>query len=120
MTAEPIEKTEQDYENECNLIDLMFPNAKFSIAIDIEELDDIITTQPKIIIKSSYNCYCYEICKRTTEYFIISGKNITNKYIINELINQGLHLDCDHRFVEGFHNPSSIKSDCQFEIMTGS
>ena len=35
----------------------MFPNAKFTIAIDIEELDEVVTEQPEIIIKQEYSCY---------------------------------------------------------------
>ena len=37
---EPDEKTEEQYEYKFEQIDKMFPNAKFTIAIDIEELDE--------------------------------------------------------------------------------
>jgi len=112
------EQTEEEMEYEIEQIDLMFPNAQFTVAISIKELDDIITDKNYIIIKQAYNCYCYSDCKRNTEYFYIQGKNITNKYVIERLIECGLDLDCNHMFVEGFCQ--TIGSDCQFEICVGS
>jgi hypothetical protein len=38
--------------------------------------------------------------------------------VANIFIEQGLDLDCDHRFLEGFCK--SKDSNCQFEIATGS
>ena len=112
-----MEKTEEDYEKDIEEIEKMFPNAKFSVAIEIEELDNIVTDETYIVVKNTYDCYCYKN-KRNTEYFYISGKHITNKFIIYKLIKQGLDLDCDHRFLEGFCK--SKDSNCQFEIATGS
>lgn len=43
---------------------------------------------------------------------------MTNKYIIQKLINQGLKMDCNHVFLEGFIK--SKDSECQFEIFAGS
>lgn len=113
-----MEKTDEQYEREIEEIEKMFPNAKFTIAIDIEELDVVFTKQPAIVIKQSYYCHCYRGSNKKTEYFYISGKNITTKFIINQLIEQGLELVCDHRFIEGFEKVKN--SDCQFEICTGS
>ncbi len=105
-----------DYTFEIDLIDKMFPNAKFVIAIDIEELDDIVTDRTNIVIKNTYDCYCYDGVKKIADYFYISGERITNKFIINKLIEQGLSLNCNHCFVEGFFKETS----CQFGICTGS
>jgi len=113
-----MEKTEEQYEREIEEIEEMFPNAKFTIAINIEELDVIFTKQPAIVVKKSYNCYCYTGCNKPSEYFYISGKNITTKFIINQLIEQGLELNCNHHFIEGFEKVKN--SDCQFEIYAGS
>lgn len=113
-----MEKTDEQYELEIEQIEQMFPNAKFTIAIDIEELDVVFTKQPAIVVKQTYNCYCYKDCNKKTEYFYISGKNITTKFIINQLIEQGLELDCNHHFLEGFEKVKN--SDCQFGICTGS
>ena len=109
-------KTDEEYEYEREQINKMFPNANFTIAIDLNDLDDVITTRPFIIVKSSYFCYCYDNNKKESEYFYVSGNNITNKVILNTLIEQKLCLECNHQFVEGFHQVT----DCQFEIVTGS
>ena len=97
-------------------IDRMFPNKNFHIAIDIEEIDDIITDKKSIIVKNEYNCYCYDGNMRPTDYFYITGDVITNKVILNKLVEDNLCLECNHIFVEGF----SKINDCMFEIMVGS
>ena len=89
-----MDKTEEQYEAEMKLIDEMFEDANFNVAIDIEELDELLTEQKHIIIKSNYICYCYDNEPRQTEYFEICGECITNKFVLNELIRQNLHLDC--------------------------
>lgn len=117
-SADEIEKTEEQYEYEREQIELMFPDAKFEIAIDLEYFDDIITERNNIVIKHDYGCYCYDNCKRKTDWFFITGEKLTYKYVIGELIRQKLVLDCNHRFVEGFYKHP--KSNCQFEIWVGS
>ena len=110
--------TSEQYEYEMEQIELMFPDAKFSISIGLEELDDVITEQPHIVIKHAHKCYCYDEAPKQTEFYYISGDRITNKLVIEKLIEQGLELDCNHGFLEGFHKPRY--SDVQFEIVTGS
>ena len=105
--------TDEEYECE-----QMFPNAQFSIAINIEDMDKLITTEHQLIIKSKYNCYCYTNCKKNTDFFYIQGENITHRYVIEQLIKQGLKLDCNHRFLEGFYK--TVGSECQFELCVGS
>ena len=105
-----------DYTFEIDLIDKMFPNAKFVIAIDIEELDDVVTDQTNIVVKNTYDCYCYGGVNKIADYFYIRGEHITNRFIINNLIEQGLNLNCNHCFVEGFYK----ETICQFGICTGS
>ncbi len=90
--------TSEQYEYEMEQIELMFPDAKFSISIGLEELDDVITEQPHIVIKHAYNCYCYDEAPKQTEFYYISGDRITNKLVIEKLIEQGLELDCNHHF----------------------
>lgn len=113
-----IEKTDKEYAAEMEELDDIFPNAKFSIAIDIDELDDIITEQNNIVVQSTYNCYCYDDCKRKTDFFRISGNNMTNRFVLSKLIEQGLNLECNHIFVEGFNKIPN--TNCQYEIITGS
>jgi len=43
---------------------------------------------------------------------------MTVRYVIEELIKQGLKLDCNHHFLEGFNKTSG--SGCQFELCVGS
>jgi hypothetical protein len=109
---------ESKYEAEQEQIREMFPDAQFTIAINIDEMDEKITEDKFIIVKSTYSCYCYDETNRKTEYYYIHGESMTTKYVLEQLIKQGLCLDCNHHFVEGFYlNP---KSKCQYEIVTGS
>jgi hypothetical protein len=111
-------RTSSEYERECEIINNMFPNASFSICIDLRIIDEVVTDEEQIIVKSTYDCYCYDDYPRNTDYFYISGSKITNKYILEELIRQNLELDCNHQFVEGFQlNPNS---KCEYILCTGS
>ena len=119
--TDPDQKSDEQYSYEMEQIYNMFPNAKFDIAIQLEDLHEVVTDNKEVVIKNTYSCYCYDDCNRNTDYFYITAKNgckMTNKFIIQELINQGLSLDCNHRFLEGFMK--SKNSDCQFEIVVGS
>lgn len=115
------EKTEEQYCKENEIIDQIFPNAEFTIALNLEELDNILTDKSDIVIKNTYNCYCYANSKKDPDYFYINCKNgeqMTQKYIIHELIKQGLNIDCNHCFLEGFDKTPT--SECQFELSFGS
>jgi len=109
---------EEQFERDEQQKALMFPNANFVIAIDLADLDNIVSDEKTIVIKQTYTCYCYTHHK-PTEYYIITGEKITNKYILLKLIEEGLNLDCNHMFIEGFHKYPE-DSRCQFEIITGS
>ena len=113
-----MEKTDEQFECEIEQIHNMFPNAQFEIAINIEEMDNLVTDKKFIIVKNTYSCYCYDDCKKNTDYFYIRGENMTYKYVIEQLIEQGLELDCNHIYLEGLYKTKD--SDCQFEILTGS
>jgi hypothetical protein len=112
------EKTEEEYEYEAEQIHNMFPNAQFTVAISIELMEELVTDKQSIIIKKSYFCYCYDNCKRKTDYFYIKGQHMTYRYVIEQLIEKGLKLDCNHCYLEGFCATNG--SDCQFDIMVGS
>ena len=105
-------------------IDQMFPNALFYVAMDLEELDEVVIECQDIIVKQVYDCYCFDDFKKNTEFFTIScnplkNEKMTNKFIIQELIKQGLNLqECNHHFLEGFVKTKG--SDCQLEIVVGS
>jgi hypothetical protein len=109
---------EEEMDIESILLYNMFPNAKFTISMDYDEMDKIITQQPSIIVIMNYDCYCYSKNKRKTEYYYIKGKNITNKYVIQSIIEQGFNPGCNHRFLEGFMKMNNSKF--KFEILLGS
>lgn len=95
-----MEKTDEQCEKECDEIYDMFPDANFIIAIDIQKLDDILSTEKEIIVICEYSCYCYDNVSKKTDFFLIKGKHLTIKFVINELIAQGLNIKCNHPFLE--------------------
>lgn len=111
------EKTDEQYDQENQLIDEMFPNAQFTIAVDFKKLEHKITDKKFIIVKSVYDCYCYNFCNKPPDYFYIHGENMTYRYVLEQLIKQGLSLDCNHQFVETI---CQIGDSNVFEIWTGS
>ena len=50
-----MEKTDEQFECEIERIHNMFPNAQFEIAINIEEMDNLVTDKNFIIVKNTYN-----------------------------------------------------------------
>ena len=98
-------------------INLLYPNANFIISIDLDDIEEILTEQQNIIIKTTFTCGCYNSI-RPAEFYYISGEKITYGYVITKLIEQNLTLDCDHCFLEGFHRTNG--SLIQFEMVIGS
>lgn len=109
------ETTDDEYEEEMKQIRNMFPNAMFEIDIPLSEMNDVITNETNIIVTHTL-CNCRRNTWQRELVFYVSGNNMTNKYIINELIKQGLNLDCDHFFLEGFRQISNT----EFELVVGS
>jgi len=96
---------------------VVFPKAKFTLCMSLDEMSDLLSEKTSIVIKSTYSCYCYAKCPRPSEYFAISGKKLTYRFVIEELIRLGLNLDdCNHNFLEGFFP----KTEVQFNLITGS
>lgn len=110
------DKTYEDYMHEINLMNTDFPNAKFTISIDYNKLDDVLSLQRTIYVVITMNCHCYGNGNNAEVYKITSDEPISNRIVIKELIRRGFKLDCDHFFVEGFRKVNSS----MFEIMTGS
>ena len=104
------------YEEEQRQLNEIFGDTDFTISIALDELDELLTERNRVIIKSNYKCYCYDNEPRNTDFFIICGDKITIKYVLLELKKQGLHLDCNHNFIEFFQKDN----ECQFTIGTGS
>jgi hypothetical protein len=97
------------YEEEQRQINEIFGDTEFTISIALDELDELLTERNRVIIKSDYKCYCYDNEPRNTDYFIICGDSITIKYVFLELKRQGLHLECNHHFIEGFQKDSDVQ-----------
>ena len=110
------EPDEPDEDDEYDRIHDMFPSAQFSVCTTIDQLDELVTDLKQIVIRSDYNCYCYGVQPRKTEYYYIVGDRITYKLVIDELINQGLDLYCNHRFLEDIHHVEGFL----FELWKGS
>jgi len=95
-------KTEDDYMREIDMIYKEFPTAKFSIAIDYDKLDDIISLERTIYILNKPTCYCYEGRDKPKKeiYKIISNKPITYRILFKKLISQNYSLKCNHSYIE--------------------
>ena len=105
------EPDEPDEDDEWDRIHNMFPGAQFSVCININQLDELVTDLNQIVIRSDYGCYCYGDQPRKTEYYYIAGERITYKLVIDELINQGLELYCNHQFLEDIHHVDGFLFD---------
>jgi len=111
------EKDFRIYEFQQKIIDELFPNAKFSMCIDFNDLHKVITRKKEVTLFQTFNCWHYESYPRMDKTFIIkSNKPMTYRYIINELIKQDFSLDCEHRFLESLE----VNDDGILEYGTGS
>ena len=104
------------FEEEQQQLDEIFGDIDFTVSIPLNDMDDLLTDRTWIVIKNIYTCYCYEHEPRTADYFVICGDSLTIKYVLLELKKQNLHLDCNHRFIEGFQKDS----ECQYSLILGS
>jgi hypothetical protein len=88
------------YEAEMNAVYDLCPKSLFSISIPLSKMNDILTTKPSIEIHHHIRCRCYK--SKRLHIYPITLQEMSYKNIINELIKQGLHPRCDHRFLEAF------------------
>ena len=110
---------EQEINDEIAWMDERFKDANFTVSIPKNELDDLLSEEPQIIIKQTFTCPCYncECCDRPmNKFFCITNDNMTQANVIDELIKQNLECDCDHNFLEGFDQ----ETDIQFGMCMGS
>tara|TARA_R110002153_G_scaffold80852_3_gene205093 strand:+ start:170 stop:586 length:417 start_codon:yes stop_codon:yes gene_type:complete len=112
---------EQEITDEIAWLDERFKDANFTVSIPKNELDDLLSEEPQIIIKQTFTCACYgcgnDINNRPpNKYFCITNDNMTQANVIDELIKQNLECDCDHHFLEGFDQETEI----QFLLYMGS
>lgn len=109
---------DEAYERNERIISAMFPRVKFSVCIDLEELDEVLSNEAQIVIKCSHNCYCYDRCPRPNDYIVVrgNGRPITVKDAIKRMEEEGYDSDCNHQFLEGFwkRKPDSIEFEAWF------
>ena len=81
-----------------------FPDAHFTVCINSNELDKVIVDKEIVAIKCIFNCPCYHEFYRKSEYYICrkNRMGITNRDLINCLIENGYYNECDHIFLEQF------------------
>lgn len=115
-----------DFLSQQEEVNRLFPEVEFTIAMSLDQLDEVITPLDKIIVKQTFDCYCYNDGYSGSDYvpkwFAVhcrEGEKMTNRVVIRELISQGFSLDCNHRFLEGFEK-STKGGECQFEPAIGS
>lgn len=95
------EKNDRIFEFHHKIVNKLFPNAKFSMCLELKELDEVVTKRKKIKFIQTFNCCCYGVNQKKEKTFIIKSKEpMTRRYIINELIKQDFTIDCDHIFLE--------------------
>jgi hypothetical protein len=85
-------------EDEC--VDDLFEQHDFTICLSLKKLNELVSTKSSIKIIETYTCYCHDEDPRENEIFEIHGDKLTNKYVIEQLINQGISRDCNHCFLE--------------------
>jgi hypothetical protein len=98
-----------DFEEEQQKMNEMFPNCKFSICIDIDEMNDIISEEPQIIIQCNpCNGYCKKSGNRIYIYVYNNGNGITNKDMIQAMIDANYDPDCNHIFLETWEQMNDV------------
>jgi hypothetical protein len=115
----------ENYVREHAILDSLFPDVGFDIAVSLDELDDTVSELDHIIIKNVHDCYCYIQEPKMTDYIDIKKKSggITTRDVLNELNRIKYCCDCNHRFFELVTpciDSSGNKSSTQFQIFFGS
>ena len=97
-----------------------FAGANFTISMDKKELNKILSTEKRIVIKQDFNCYCFDGCcneeRPKTRFFVIRNDIMSVENVIDELIKQDCNTYCDHHFLEFFDK----KTEVRFEMIYGS
>lgn len=117
------EEEEAKYNLEQDIIDSLFPDVGYEIGISLDELDEIISIHDHIVIKNTYNCYCYNDEPKNTDYIDVRkiGGNITIRDVLNKFNQIKFCSDCNHRFIEDIYPCNSGDTlSTQFEMFIGS
>jgi hypothetical protein len=109
---------EKKYQEEQDELDRLFPDVGFCICIKLDELDDVISTESRIMIKDTRTCYCYDDCKESNIFIEIKNINgqITYRDLLQKLNDMKYQRPCNHDCFEGLSQNSNI----QYEMFFGS
>lgn len=94
-----------DYvEHEQEFYDELFPDHhfRFTICIPSDELDEAVTDLTETVIINTRTCPCYED-SNPPQIVKVFGAPITNRVALRALYESDISLECNHRFIEGFH-----------------
>lgn len=108
---------EEEFKQELEEIHKQFPNARFSIDISLKYIDSVLVNTDQVAIKCDFKCHCYKYFPRNSEFYICKnpkGKGITNRDLVNCLIENRFARDCDHRFLELFKVDTSSQVTAWF------
>ena len=104
-------------------------NAQFDITIDYDDMDSLVTDKDHAIIKHE-GCYCDRDIFSDTIYdeplkvdtYLVRGQagELTHRFIIHELIRQGLKVTCGHKYLEGINMINKQISEHEYELLFGS
>lgn len=116
-----METAEDDYAFERQMTEMRktFPKAKFTICIELDQLDEVLSNHDAIVIKITHNCYCYSNNRRKDDLILVhntTGKAITYKDAIEAIVKYKYDPKCSHVFFEGFTHVG----DCLFKTYFGS
>lgn len=91
----------------------------FIVCMNKSELQKVLSDHPFIILKQSYDCYCYTLSGISKQPDFFRIHNRTGKIRIHDVVDQLVEIDfmpCNHKFLETINK----MTDVQFEIFWGS
>lgn len=112
--------TDEEAEYTLQLYEGYFPDSNFIVTIPLDNIDDLVTDHISLLIKIEYNCGCFDE-ERFPQYYYIQGKKgqqLTNKFVIQELLRQGYNTECIHDYLDGFRRVEDTQTI--YNIITSS
>ncbi len=93
--------------------------SKANFSVNVNNLESIITDKNEIMIKCSFQCYCYYRFPRPTEWYLCKSiTSITGNDIVKCLIDNDFDPNCDHRDLDMFFVDSPVQISTFFNITT--
>lgn len=112
------EELELHYEEVREELERLFPDIKFSLGIELEDLDIKLSTLDKIIVKNTKNCYCYGDDNPPSDFIEVvkpeGETHITYRDVIKKLSDIGYDPECNHNYLELIQQTTPIQFDLWF------